>query len=101
MGIYLPNMEMPENCWDCKLFYDFILCLALQDQPKRYTDTGMGRPPECPLIEVPEPHGRLIDADDLLLDMTVASEDDDWQEYFVYADDIVNAPTTIPASEEG
>ena len=25
------------------------------------------RPSDCPLIEVPEPHGRLIDADDALI----------------------------------
>jgi hypothetical protein len=30
---------------------------------------GKGRHKDCPLVEVPEPHGRLIDADILMRDI--------------------------------
>ena len=51
------------------------------------------RPLDCPLIEVPEPHGRLIDADALINDHQRT-----WTTYDLQR--IANAPTIIPASEE-
>ena len=42
-----------------------MYCQAVKaDKNKRiYAPYGEGRPDWCPLIEVPTPHGRLIDAD--------------------------------------
>ena len=50
------------------------------------------RAKQCPLIEVPEPHGRLIDADALINDHPRT-----WTTYDLQR--IANAPTVIPASE--
>ena len=60
---------MPKNCKECPLGYmndidfDYILyCTA----NKKYADLDMYDHPmgwNCPLIEVPTPHGKLIDAD--------------------------------------
>ena len=65
MGVYIKGMEMPKNCFECEIraydanageeFCPFsqIVCLSIGIQDN------------CPLVEVPEPHGRLIDADDV------------------------------------
>ncbi len=63
MGVYIPNMEKPKSCWECRLMDGEANCLV--------TDEGIsfkqeGILPACPLIEIPTPHGRLIDKDELL-----------------------------------
>jgi len=75
MGVYLPNMEMPKNCFDCMFHWHgdgTTYCLAqskmhdlhhIKWQCKGYEEQMKYREPTCPLIEVPTPHGRLIDAD--------------------------------------
>ena len=66
MGVYIKGMEMPKNCCECEIrAYDAnageeycpfsqMECLSI------------GLQKNCPLVEVPEPHGRLIDADALV-----------------------------------
>ena len=64
---------------------------------------------DCPLVEVPEPHGRLIDADamfkdicDSINEMTAIGVAVDGQWLWDKLNDALeNAPTIIPASEEG
>ena len=52
----------------------------------------------CPLIEVPTPHGRLIDADELEKD---AEWSDYYDEYTAYSEyQIGHAPTIIEAEGE-
>ena len=61
MGVYIKGMEMPRGCSKCKLFGEYgcpfigAVGMAL---------TRGERNEDCPLIEVPDGHGRLIDADD-------------------------------------
>lgn len=60
MSILIKGMEMPQCCGECKFMVD-RWCYASEDcyySPDR-------RHPDCPLVEVPTPHGRLIDADEL------------------------------------
>lgn len=54
MSILIKGMERPESCWDCRYICGFW------HPNKHKTD----RPTECPLVPV-QPHGRLIDADEL------------------------------------
>ena len=76
MGIYIPNMEMPKTCCQCDL--------KIYDPEKRWNENGIEqigawvckrtreiiwntqRGENCPLIPLPEGHGRLIDADALM-----------------------------------
>ena len=58
MGVYIKGMEMPHDCDSCKVS-DILDCTLWKPM-----DIGE-RHPECPLVEVPTPHGRLIDADDV------------------------------------
>ena len=62
MSILIKGMEMPQNCLLCPLY------ASCDYRPTWRTITGSSfdkRPAECPLIEIPTPHGRLIDADAL------------------------------------
>ena len=67
MSILIRGMEMPKNCQECGLYIEGA-CYA-----KGYRDyrsiMDMSKPDDCPLIEIPTPHGRLIDADALIADL--------------------------------
>ena len=53
MSILIKGMEMPERCGACFLRVDGCKQRIYMEQ----------RPKYCPLVEIPTPHGRLIDAD--------------------------------------
>lgn len=61
MSLLLKGMDMPKNCYHCRFNYD-NLCHALQ---LSFSYIRENDNISCPLIEIPTPHGRLIDADDL------------------------------------
>ena len=68
MGVYIKGMEMPESCKKCG-----VVSCGLYD-----ADTwGIYRHPDCPLVEVPTPHGRLINADKLERDIDKYLNSDD------------------------
>lgn len=65
MTVLVKGMEMPGKCADCQ-FIDYFkgqwYCHIIND----CLEAGMSkRDVRCPLTEVPTPHGRLIDADEL------------------------------------
>ena len=79
MGVYIKGLKMPKSCSDCLFFVDGLYdandelcsaCLAKEDNsPSGCSykeidgiDHMARRMDYCPLVEVPEPHGRLIDA---------------------------------------
>ena len=102
MSVLIKGMEMPKSCYDCDL--------AFQDQDSEhnvYWLCGVNhqnasmweRLPNCPLIELP-PHGRLIDADNLLTDksINIIGKGMIFGGQYVFSEsEIVNAPTIIPA----
>jgi len=62
MGIYIKNMEMPKNCYECRFCVDgwcYVIPPETRAEKERITTNY------CPLIAVPD-HGRLIDADALM-----------------------------------
>ncbi len=99
MGVYI-DMKMPSTCLDC----DFHKCAGgvgdFCSLTKRRQFRFKNRPKDCPLIEVPEPHWRLIDADEFLKRAigTKCFHGD----IALMLDELVGESTTIiPASEEG
>ena len=93
MSVLIKGMEMPKNCRACRLKMNCddcegfeCVCLPLHTQIGYLDDLLTDkRRDDCPLVPVP-PHGRLIDADALpYLDI-------EWE-------DVVDAPTIIPAEE--
>ena len=69
MSVLIKGMEMPTNCAACPLNYDQMACAVTwtrwwsDSMVIMNFDSDKERMPNCPLIEVPTPHGRLIDAD--------------------------------------
>ena len=89
---------MPKNGYDCPMCRDGMCIIPGKDSDGICLSFGPyeeKRPNDCPLVEVPEPHGRLIDADKLMKRM--------WNEtdcmISVPATFVRDAPTVIPASE--
>lgn len=109
MSILIKGMKMPKSCDECRIMmFEDTNCLpelfcgcpiVFRAHPQ-----GVGhRPDYCPLVEVP-PHGRLIDADALKTYHGWYNEDKEHNVVqshiqFVYANDIINAPTIIPAED--
>ena len=67
MGVYIKGMDMPANCESCR-FRRCVSDLIMFSWVGCQLDVGMakkeafkGRHPNCPLVEVQEPHGRLVD----------------------------------------
>lgn len=65
MSILIKGMKMPEHCGYCRFSYDGI-CHALQRVKYPQDMEEDGKLADCPLVEIPTPHGRLIDADALI-----------------------------------
>ena len=72
MSILLSGIEMPRTCYYCR--FQLLKSLSLGDNRliyfhscsllcKNVDDYENNRREDCPLVEVPTPHGRLIDAD--------------------------------------
>ena len=108
MGIYIKGLKAPENCCDCRRIgwsnlRQVYIC-DVYDKPiaKLATDCSTGIPEWCPITNVPEPHGDLIDRDALEADILP-----EWNGLYVpdnaYSEKLIyNAPTVIEAegSEE-
>lgn len=60
--ILIKNMKMPENCVGCPLAKNYGMCAITK---KQFNWGNPNRLSDCPLIEVPTPHGRLGDLDKL------------------------------------
>lgn len=109
MTVLVKGMEMPKNCSVCPMLEgdaDDGLCHAahrwLDDDEYWFWqvypegDIDDSKPLNCPLIEVPTPHGRLIDADALLVDANKLRYGEGW---LITVENIENAPTVIEAEE--
>lgn len=60
MGVYVKGMEMPPACGYCRLAW---CCKAAEGECIDLRERNSYRHRNCPLVEVAEPHGRLVDAD--------------------------------------
>lgn len=117
MSVLIKGMEMPKNCLECNI-------KAWEDGFNVYVCPFSGMPClsigiqyDCPLVGLPEKHGRLIDGDELFKQMNTAiammsgmikaigAEDDDGMqmELKAYRDirnGIKDYPTLIEAEGE-
>ena len=85
MSVLIKGMEMPERCAMC--------FLRVGDCKQRiYMEQ---RPKACPLTEIPTPHGRLIDADELANKTFYSTTGAPYITYKTFC----NAPTVIEAEE--
>ena len=70
MSVLIKGMTMPKTCYDCKLMYDAMKCIvtgtAFNGFNGSYFDFEEGQLLDCPLVELPAKHGRLIDEDNVI-----------------------------------
>lgn len=85
MSILIKGMEKPISCDDC------IVPLSKCDFLQRRAD-------KCPLVEIPTPHGRLIDASELIKSYMKGTKTD-IDDFYDTIDIIDNTPTILEAEE--
>ena len=108
MSVLIKGMKMPKSCSVCRMLEGDTmdgLCHAAEkwmddeDFWRWYSypegDIDDSKPSNCPLIEIPAEHGRLIDADALMENAQYKGKHD-----ILTAYDVVAAPTIIQAEEE-
>lgn len=107
MSVLIKGMEMPENCEECDFCHWSNLhqtgrCDRCDDEPvcgDFGTDYKRTRARFCPLVEVPTPHGRLVE----FIDVAVIDDDDTGTESINLGDALSaylrmrSAPTVIKA----
>lgn len=98
MGVYIKGLSMPENCESCQ--FSCISDLFIPGWVGCQFDIGMakkesfkGRHPNCPLVEVKVPHGRVIDVG------TVTHAYYQRPTYSNLCNAINNAPTVLEAED--
>ena len=80
MSVIVKNMKMPSNCMACDLeevddFGNGYRCpLIYQGYTAKIRQEG--KLPNCPLVELPEKHGRLVE----FIDVATTTDDDDGTE---------------------
>ena len=100
MSVIVKGMKMPENCEKCPI-REGTFCDIINKDIDRFYSGAVKRDPDCPLVELPEKHGRLIDADALKEEFP---KDTDW-EYPVntneYVCEMINNAKTVIEAEDG
>ena len=104
MSIFINSkVHLPISCEKCPFNYADLsvgICMAA-DKTIDTRTYGRKRHPDCPMTEIPTPHGRLIDADKLVwfIDNHIASGKK-WVEFETIKDMINSLPTIIEAEVE-
>lgn len=73
MSVVIKGMKMPKSCLDCDLTTSIcgsLYCIVGKQSDWQLIDLeeiiySESRHPKCPLVPLPEKHGRLIDVDAL------------------------------------
>ena len=95
MSVLIRGMKMPESCHECVAGYGGFCFVASAESDGICPDHG--RPDDCPLIELPTEHGRLIDVDEA--SRRFPAEADPRNGYMLYK--LNNELSTIIEAEEG
>ena len=96
MSLIIKGKDIPKSCYDCDLYSGegFLCPLVIETTNDWVLEAMYKRVDECPLVEIPTAHGRLIDADRFL----------DWLKEF-HPNDVAimsgvkNARTVVEAEE--
>lgn len=64
MSILIKGMQMPEDCFSCPLREEGFCNITKEYAGKLYERNG-----DCPLVELPDHHGRLIDENEVRIVM--------------------------------
>ena len=107
MSVVVKGMKMPENCGKCPFLIeediDFDICrqCGAGKSGYIYEKDIDGFPSDCPLIALPDKHGRLGDLDALIIDLMnrvlEGIQTDDWAEI---QQTVMEQPTIVEAEGE-
>ena len=103
--------DLPCNCMDyCQFCGNDMVCKLTGEEISSY-DGQFGRMDFCPLVEIPDVHGRLVDADKILTESGYNpnmfkpkhTKDNDYQQYdtlmgYEILGIIEDAPTVVEAT---
>ena len=97
---YIVPQKMPLRCFECAYIssstMDGYSCKVSHKSLASEHGINTGKPNWCPLVEIPTPHGDLVDRDKLMIDVIDIDLDhlqrDDWKEVIQIISD---APTVI------
>ena len=92
MSVVIKGMEIPEDCFSCPLKEEGFCNIT-----KAYAGLIYGRNSDCPLIELPEHHGRLIDADGMCNDL--ATVDPRYETLINWCIGVTEAQPTVVEAE--
>lgn len=108
--IVIRGLEMPTCCAECHLFFEkwtsfsafaapayLASCRLRATPPEPWPMRYERRAEDCPLVAMPEGHGRLIDAGKLMKHYAWWGENDEQRELF---DEIVEQQETVVPAEE-
>lgn len=107
MSVIVKGLKMPENCMECMLS-DLRAAIKCTE----WTEISAGRRENeramfCPLIELPEKHGNLIDIDSKIEVQFFDEQEDEWSlktvtvgDYLCYASEIPGAVVEADGDEE-
>ena len=103
MSVLIKGIKMPKNCTICR----FCAPEADPENGEMCMATGKYVPPcsterleECPLVEVPTPHGRLIDEKQIpYVDLNADMPQSKVRVWTTFKDKIDRLPTIIEAEE--
>lgn len=97
MSVIIKNMKMPKTCCECEWHeyyggdYDWChACRMTGSMPIEYSVAELGRADDCPLVALPEKHGRLGDLDALRREL-IAGHDLVGAKYVQMADTVIEA----------
>lgn len=103
MSVLIKGIEMPEKCGSCDLFHaeSPMHCTVVKGHKTVGAPYGVPRPDWCPLVALPDTHGRLVDVDALIIDLMnrglESVQTDDWAEI---QQTVMEQPTIVEAEDE-
>ena len=103
MSIIVKGMEMPDSCAVCRFagrggyFMERVVCMFTGENEDA---KNVDRLSACPLVALPDHHGRLVDADALIIDLmnrgVEGIQTDDWAEI---QQTVMEQPTIVESED--
>lgn len=110
MSVIVKGMEMPDSCGACKLSVQVSMSLGAVMRCRLVGVVGTSfsdphdvlnkRHPNCPLVALPDKHGRLVDADEIKNKNPLHMELDVPYVTEVTVGEIIDSAPTIVESED-
>lgn len=100
MSVIVKGMKMPDSCAVCRFagrggyFMERIVCMFTGGNEDA---ENVDRLPDCPLVALPDTHGRLVDADAMCADL--ATVDRQFEQMVEWCISVTEAQPTIVEAE--